>query len=215
MYKGNITLYALGAVFRSLNKGNVVFYDGCICWNYKEIQDISTTILQVWDKLRPRRIKGKLKFLDRRESLVEIFIDDTELKNRMEWLFDIEPSYDMRLSTLGMTQAMISKWISENLRYPIAFLDDTLHRFLREDCVNGDKLRQYDAYFTNDKCAWLKSRLTYADEMARVVILEKVGYDPDTRKHGMSGLQKGHYAPVLFSVEGYIEEMNRKLLCVL
>jgi hypothetical protein len=201
LYKGNIALYAIGAALRDFNEDGTVFCDGVACWNFAAVQDISTWFLRAYEEHargKPRSIKNSV-----------LFFDNTELKVRVENMFDMKPDrYKRRdLDTLGTMLVMSGSWIVENLRYPIAFLDETLYQLLRDKCVYGEKLAEYDAYFTIERCAYLKSLLPRADILARQKIKKTVGFDPDTTTHGMSNLPKGHYAPVLYSAESYIEAM--------
>jgi hypothetical protein len=194
-YKGNITLYAIGAAFREFHQENAVFYDGVAYWRYIEVKDISSWIMQAYG---PRA----------RDSAM--FIDETGLKERLEYIFDMKPTKDKRLDTFGMAVVMAGKWITENLRYPIAFIDDTLRRLFRDTGLHGEKLREYDAYFNVERCEYLKTRIKNADAISRQIIKESVGFDPDITEHGMSGLPKGHYAPVYYSTKEYIEAMQRE-----
>lgn len=214
LYKGNITLYAIGAACRGIKKETGIFYDGVAYWRYSEAQDISSWVLRVYDILQPRLIRGELRFLSRYESDSAIFYDNTSLKERIEYVFCVKPAQDKRLDTLGMAIVLITKWITENLRYPIDFLDNTLHRLFMERELFGEKLRRYDAYFTEERCAWLKDRIPHADSIARQVIKETVGFDPDAEKHGMSNLPKGHYAPVFYSAAEYIKNMRKEAVWV-
>ena len=201
LYKGNIALYVIGAALRDFNMGGAVFYDGVAYWNYAEVRDISTWFLRAYEE----RERGRL----RATGKAALFFDNTGLKERIEAIFGSNLTCDKRvdLDTLGMALVMSGKWIVENLRYPIAFLDDTLYRLFRDDCLYGEKLAQYDAYFTAERCEHLKNSLPNADTFAQEKIKNVVGFDPDTTAHGMSNLPKGHYAPVLYSAESYITSM--------
>jgi hypothetical protein len=198
-YKGNIALYLIGAAFREFSQENAIFYDGVAYWRYVEVKDISSWIIQAYG---PRA----------RDSAM--FFDNTELKERLEYMFDMKPARDKRLDTFGMAVVMVAKWITENLRYPIAFIDDNLRRLFRDNALFGEKLRQYDAYFTIERCEYLKARIKNADAISRQIIRESVGFDPDITEHGMSGLPKGHYAPVYYSTDEYIKAMQREAVGV-
>jgi hypothetical protein len=199
LYKGNVTLYVLGATLKSFNEDNTVFYDGVINWKYTEVLDTSTWFLQAYEL----QTKGRSRSI----GDAALFFDNTGLKARLEDIFNMKPTHDKRVDTLGMATVMICSWIAENLRYPIAFFDDTLYKLLRDKCLYGEKLKYYDNYFTPDKCKWLKARISHSDTIARKKIKNIVGFDPDTTEHGMSNLPKGHYAPVLYSANDYIADM--------
>jgi len=205
LYKGNITLYVIGSALRDFDIDNAVFYDGVCYWNFAEVRDISSWFLQAYELY----VTGR----SRKSKKAALFFDSTGLKERLESIFDLdaapESAQEKRsdLDTLGMAVVMAGKWVVENLCYPIDFLDSTLYQLLRDDGLYGEKLKQYDAYFTSERCSWLKSRMTHADAIARQKIMDAVGFDPDKTRHGMSNLPKGHYAPVLFSADSYIEAM--------
>jgi len=211
LYKSNITLYALGAACRKLNN-KTIFYDGVTYWRYSETQDISSWILRVYEIIQPRLIKGKLTIIERKESDAAFFYDNTSLKERLKHIFNLKPVKDKRFDTHGMAIVWAIKWIVDNLRYPIAFLDNTLHRLFMERELYGEKLRFYDEYFSEEHCAWLKKQLPHADSLARQKIMETVGFDPDVEKHSMSNLPKGHYAPVHYSVEMYLEKIQKEVI---
>ena len=200
LYKGDVALYVMGAAFRDFNMERAVFYDGVAYLKYTEVLDISSWILQAYEL--------HIRNLARSARNAALFFDDTDLKERLEDIFNITPTQDKRFDTLGMAVLLIRRWIVENLRYPIAFLDGTIYSLLRSDCIYGEKLKQYNTYFTPERCKWLKMRLRYADTIARQAIKKSVGFDPDTTRHGMSNLPKGHYAPVLYSADAYINAMS-------
>ena len=204
LYKSSLTLYIIGAAFQEFIREDAVFYDGVCYWRYAEVRDISTWILRVYD------VHMKVKNCSSWRAAM--FLDDTRLKERLEGIFEAVQIKNNRHDTLGMTIVMLGAWIVEHLRYPIAFLDHTLHRLFREDCLYGDKLRQYAAYFSDERCAWLKANISRADAIARRKIQDAVGFDPDTTDHNMSRLPKGHYYPILFSAEDYIEALAKNPL---
>jgi len=199
LYKGNITLYVIGSALRDFITDSTVFYDGVAYWKFAEVRDISTWFLRAYEE----HAKSKSRTIGN----AALFFDNTGLKERIEDIFGLVQNKRREFNTLGMALVMSGSWIAENLRYPIAFLDETLYRLLREKCVYGGKLAEYDAYFTPEYCAHLKSLLPRADALARQKIKKTVGFDPDTTAHGMSNLPKGHYAPVLYSVKNYIDTM--------
>ena len=201
LYKGNIALYVIGAALRDFNMDGAIFYDGVAYRQYAKVQDISTWFLRAYEEHghgRSHSIRN-----------AALFFDNTGLKERIAFIFGTNSAGDNHheLDTLGTALVMCGKWITENLRYPIAFLDETLYRLFNDRCLYGEKLTQYDSYFTTDRCAHLKSLLPRADMLARQKIKRAIGFDPDTTAHGMSNLPKGHYAPVLYSAESYIASM--------
>lgn len=211
LYKGNVTLYAIGATLRAFDNENTVFYDGVGYWRFADVKDISSWILRVYDVMQPRLIKGKLKTLQRKESQSAIFYDNTSLKDRLRGVFELKPTSDKpEHDTLGMVIVQMGQWVIENLRYPIAFTDLNLHRIYRENNLYGDKMQAYDNYFTPERCGQIKEQLPYADSIARQAIEAEVGFDPNTTTHPLSNLGKGHYAPILWSAEEYIEEIRKE-----
>jgi hypothetical protein len=202
LYKGNVTLYAIGAACRSFLQENGIFFDGCAYWCYTEVRDVSGWILLMYGNIERGRISAHRK--------AAWFFDDTGLKQRLERIFGIEPEHgDKRLDTLGMAVVRVIRWIADNLRYPIAFLDGMLFCLLNARELYGEKLRRFDVYFTGERCEWLRERIPFADDLARQAIKAAVGYDPDTTTHVFSNLPKGHYASALYSADLYISEMKR------
>jgi hypothetical protein len=179
----------------------MVFYDGIAYWRYREIRDISSWIQRAYVEIRMRRKPGRQE--------AALFVDNTTLKQRLERIFGLKQSGNKNLDTLGMAVYQSNRWIVDNLRYPIAFLDGTLFGMLNDDALYGEKLCQYDAYFTEERCEWLRAQLPQADALARQAIMEAVGYDPDTTEHAFSRLPKGHYAPAFYSADFYLSEMQR------
>jgi hypothetical protein len=202
LYKNNITLYVLGAAFRFFNRETAVFHDGVCYFRYIDFKDMSAHIMRIFDFYYSVKIRSSSEAL--------LFFDNTMLKERIKSIFPIEDSGDGQFDTLGMVLLMSGKWIVENLRYPVEFTDRTLYELFNEPNLYGGKLRQYSEYFTEARCKELKSEIICADGTARKKITEAVGFDPDTTKHRMSGLPKGHYTPLLYSTENYIKEMMKE-----
>lgn len=156
-------------------------------------------------------VRGSLTVVKRKTFHAALFFDDTALKDRLRGIFAIQPPMDRpEFNTLGFAVVEMGKWVVENLNYPIAFTEEMLHRLYVEQDLYGDKMREYDAYFTTERCAWIRTRLLYADRIARKAIQEAVGFDPDTTLHPLSNLGKGHYAPILWSAEDYLEEIRKE-----
>jgi len=200
LYKGNVTLYVIGAVFREFVQNSTVLYDGANYFCYAEVKEISSKFLQIWDVMQTNKQR-------RTDFQAAIFFDNTGLKERLRWIFGINETHDKQFDTLGIVRGQIIAWIVDNLRYPIAFLDDILYRLLWANPLYGEKLQEFSAYFTHEHCVWLKECIHRADAMARQKIEELVGFDLNETPHGMSNLSKGHYAPALYSAERYIEAM--------
>ena len=202
LYKGNITLYAIGAALQYFNKKNAVYHDGIAYFRYTEVIDISSCILTTYEYYKRNKTAGI------REAAM--FFDDTGLKERLEYIFGAEPAREKSFDTLGMAVVRIGSWITENLCYPIAFVDDTLRRLLWDNTLYGEKLKYYDAYFNDEKCEYLKPRIQQADIIARDIIRESVGFDPDITEHGLSRLPKRHFSRIYYSADDYIEAIQRK-----
>jgi hypothetical protein len=198
LYKGNITLYAIGAAFQDFVRDDAVFYDGVCYFRYAEVLDIAPQILAQYDSNARRLKKGTL------------FFDGTGLKERLESIFGIDSPQRRDVDTFGMAIVQAGRWVVEHLRYPIAFVDNMLYRLFRDDCLYGVKLQEYAEYFTAERCEYIRTRIPYADDIARQAIQDAVGFDPDKQEHAMSNLPKGHYAPVLYSAEDYIEEIRKE-----
>jgi hypothetical protein len=217
LYKSNITLYILGAACRYFLRNDAIFYDGIYgfriadeveAWSRGRIHrtpklltkdvSIASYLLALYDR-NPRRVA---------ESA--LCFDQTGLNERLASIFDVDPPDRRELNTLTGTRLSITHWVIDRLRYPIAFTDAMLHRLLYDDCLYGAKLREYDEYFTPERCAYIKKRLRRADNIARRAIQKVVGFDPDTREHAMSNLPKGHYMPALYSAEDYIHALRKE-----
>ncbi len=199
----NITLYVLGAAFKEFDKEDAVFYDGVTYWKFAETRDISSWILRAYQVIQPRLVRGELVILNRAIFRAAIFYDNTTLKDRLRGIFGIETPDRPEYNTLGGVIVKIGQWVVENLQYPIAFLDEMLYHLYCERSLFGEKMQLYNDYFTPERCKQIKGQLPHADDIAQDAIRAALGFVPEYN------LPKGHYAPILWSAEDYLEIMGK------
>lgn len=209
LYISNTTLYALGSALRDMDKQDAVFYDGIVCRRFSKVKDVGSLVLKVHKEMQPRMIKGKLTVPRRSVHSSCFFIDNSTLKDRLRWIFGLSPPGGRpELDTLGVAVSQMGQWVVDNLRYPIAFLDEKLNQIYRENKLCGKAIQPFDTHFNQERCEWIREQLPHADEMARRAIEKVVGFDPDLQKHPLSTLPRGHYAPIMWSAEEYLEEIK-------